>query len=61
VTESQLLWKDKYEIVFGSLMDKIEETGVEVDWCDPDMDYEDDVLAYVGALKKKARELGGNL
>lgn len=49
-------WKRCFELVFsascsrriGALLDQL---GISFDYCDPDCDYEDDVLAYASALK----------
>jgi len=51
-------WKTKYNLVFSDdVCAKIRATGIEFEWYDPDMGYDDDVLAYYWAAKEKAEEL----
>lgn len=55
VNNEALTWEDKYELVFSAeVRVLIKATGHEADWYDPDMDYQDDVMAYVEAQKDKA-------
>ena len=43
IVASSLSWKEKYDMIFSSdVSDK-----VDFDWYDPDMDYEDDVRAFM--------------
>ena len=52
--ESSASWERKFEAVFAAYQDTIvpllSATGLTFDWCDPDMDYEDDVRAFAAAL-----------
>ena len=51
LVESDLTWEAKYDAVFGlRILDKLP-PGVNIEWCDPDSTYEDDVLAYYRALQ----------
>lgn len=43
IIDSDLCWGDKYNMIFSEeISDK-----VSFEWLDPDMDYEDDVLAFM--------------
>ncbi len=46
IVSSNLTWEEKYNIIFS------EEISHNTDfyWDDPDMDYEDDVMAYMDAF-----------
>lgn len=58
IVDSPIEWSTKYDLVFSeAVSESIKETGIRIDWSDPDMDYEDDVRAYFGALEEKANEL----
>ena len=46
IIASDLDWDKKYDLIFSEDMSH----KVEFDWCDPDMDYEDDVMAYMNAF-----------
>lgn len=62
IFESSATWKVKFELIFAveihSLIDK---TGLQFYWSNPDMDYEDDVTAYINSLKDFRKNLGGLL
>ena len=58
VKDSEASWETKYDIIFGDLIRRrIEGLGIDVEWFDPEMGYDDDVIAYVDALGKKKEEL----
>lgn len=58
ICDSSMSWKTKYEIIFSpEISQAIYETNVNFDYYDPDMDYQDDVVAFVSAVKEKADEL----
>lgn len=57
VLASDADWETKYEIVFKFVKPKIRATGIRVEWSDPDTSYEEDVTAYVSALRDKAAQL----
>lgn len=46
IVSSNLSWEEKYNMIFS------EEISYKTDfyWVDPDMDYEDDVMAYMDAF-----------
>ena len=46
-----------YEFVFQEIMPAIKETGISVEWHDPDSTYRQDAEAYVRALSHKAENL----
>jgi len=59
IRDSKASWETKYGLVFS---DQIsipirEMESVNIDYCDPDTSYEEDVCAYVQALEEKAKEL----
>jgi hypothetical protein len=58
IMNSDANWETKYSLIFSNFMsNEITMTGIDFDWYDPDMGYEDDVRAYVNALTDKAQEL----
>jgi len=58
IVESDASWSTKYGFIFSEdISGKIKETGVEIDYYDPDTSYKEDVLAYVKALNEKADDL----
>lgn len=54
--DNQQVWEALYELVFGPYGIRAGQldTGIPVDWYDPDTSYEEDVRAYLNALKEKA-------
>ena len=55
-------WKDRYDLVFadrraGAARESFERLLLDFDWADPDMDYEDDALAFSRALDARIAEL----
>lgn len=58
IHDSAADWETKYDLVFSdAISGEIQQTGISVDWCDPDTSYEEDVQAYVRALVGKAGRL----
>jgi len=58
IVKSGANWETKYGLIFSDdISEKIYNLGIKVEWCDPDMDYKDDVLAYYNAIEEKAVEL----
>jgi hypothetical protein len=58
ISESDASWETKYDMIFSPEISRaIYETNVDFDWCDPDADYVDDVLAFVFAVKAKADDI----
>jgi hypothetical protein len=50
-------WQAAYELIFSAdISTAIQATGFTIEWCDPDMDYEDDVRAYMEAVNEKAKQ-----
>lgn len=43
IVASDLEWKEKYDMIFSEEISQ----KVKFDWCDPDCDYDDDVLAFM--------------
>lgn len=51
-------WHIKFELIFSeSIKGEIDNTGICIEWCDPDTTYQEDVCAYIEALKKKLNVL----
>jgi hypothetical protein len=59
ICDSNASWKTKYELVFSpEISQAIYETNVELnDYYDPDTTYQEDVMAFVSAVKAKADEV----
>lgn len=55
-------WKFKFEYIFGNLWPKqleprLKDAGLDLDWYDPDLGYEDDVKAFVSGAKELKEKL----
>ncbi len=48
IVASDLPWNEKYDMIFSNEISG----NFNFDWYDPDMDYEDDVLAFMSAFDK---------
>ena len=48
-------WSEVFNIVFKTLKPQLPKTLPGVDWCDPDTTYQDDVMAFVNAVKERAQ------
>lgn len=60
IYESDLEWEKKYNEIFSdNYSSKIREL-LPFDYYDPDMDYQDDVNAYVTALKEAVEKFNNN-
>lgn len=51
IIASDLDWDQKYDLIFSKDMSH----KVEFDWCDPDMDYQDDVMAWMDGFDRHMR------
>jgi hypothetical protein len=51
IIASDLDWEAKYNLIFSDDMSM----KVKFDWCDPDMDYEDDVMAWMNGFDSHMR------
>lgn len=51
IIESDLEWDIKYNMIFSEDMSQ----KVDFDWFDPDMDYEDDVRAWMNGFDEHMR------
>lgn len=51
IIASDLDWDQKYDLIFSKDMSR----KVEFDWCDPDMDYQDDVMAWMDGFDRHMR------
>jgi hypothetical protein len=52
IFHSDLQWSTKYDLIFSSEISQ----KLPFDWFDPDMDYEDDVCAFMLAFKEYFEE-----
>lgn len=55
-------WKFKYDFIFNNLYSKVlkprlEDADLQLDWNDPDTSYEDDVRAFVSAVREFKEKL----
>lgn len=58
IVASNASWETKYDLVFSPAFSfAIAETGVPLEWCDPDTTYEEDTRAYADAIARTAAEL----
>lgn len=58
IMNSEADWETKYDLIFSDMIiRKVDKTGINIAWYDPDTTYEADVRAYVDALVEKATEL----
>lgn len=66
ILSTRLSGKDKYHLVFndacsGKLFAAANDLGKNLEWCDPDMDYEDDLLAFQRGVESLVRDLNQEL
>lgn len=58
IREDELLsWEDKYNLIFSDnvstkIYKELKAFNIKFEYYDPDQDYEDDINAYVNALKE---------
>ena len=57
IVASNESWKDKYDLIFSDEISKKVFELTNLDYYDPDMDYNDDVLAFMNAFENKINEL----
>ena len=61
IFNSEASWKTKYDVIFGirngMLEPQLKAAGLELEWYNPDTDYQDDVTAFVNAAEKLLEEL----
>ena len=53
-----LTWGQKYDLIFSPEISQTIHELVHLDYYDPDMDYEDDVRAFVDVVAEKRSEIG---
>jgi len=61
IAYSEVSWITKYELVFKQadfLKEAIKGIGMELEWTDPDMSYELDLMAFIKASDEIGEELG---
>jgi len=49
-------WPKAYEMIFSTLKPMLPDTLPAVEWCDPDCDYDDDVMAFMGAVIERRNQ-----
>ena len=47
-------WETKYDVIFEAYRDSHRDSGVSIEWSDPDTSYEEDVRAFADALEEVA-------
>lgn len=58
IRDSEASWETKYELIFSEEISvAIRNSGIIVDYYDPDTSYEEDAKAFVDAIQEKATEL----
>lgn len=57
IIDSELGWEEKYDLIFSESISKAVFRLIDLDYYDPDTSYEEDVLAFVQALKDKVQDL----
>ena len=50
-------WETKFNLVFNVFKPALTDTGVAVEWHDPDMGYEDDARAYLAGVQAEYDKL----
>lgn len=56
VNNNELEWEDKYDLIFSDNISKKVFEICSMDYYDPDTSYEEDVMAFVNALKRKIED-----
>ncbi len=54
INDDCLNWSEKYDKCW-EIKDQIS-VYLDIDWCDPDMDYEDDVMAFYNVAKEQIED-----
>lgn len=54
IYDSNLPWDTKYDLIFSENISRKIFSLVRLDYYDPDTTYEEDVKAFISALKEKA-------
>jgi hypothetical protein len=60
ILKSNAEWEYKYDRIFGIvgyIRELVSELGLSMKYCDPDSSYEEDVRAYIGALREVKSKL----
>lgn len=57
IYNSELSWEDKYDLIFSENISMQVFAEIDLNYYDPDMDYEDDVRAFMKALNEKVEIL----
>ena len=60
IAYSEAAWLTKFELVFAqadSIKAAIKDVGIELKWVDPNLSYEEDLMAFIKALDEIGEEL----
>ncbi len=57
VAESNATWEAKYNIIFSDDVSAILIKQAQIEWYDPDGSYEEDVTAFIDALREHLDEI----
>lgn len=57
ICNSELSWEDKYRYIFSEDISGQVFALMDLDYYDPDMDYEDDVRAFMDAFNEEVEKL----
>lgn len=53
IFESELPWETKYDLIFSERISRAIHNMISLDYYDPDTSYEEDVKAFIYAIKDK--------
>ncbi len=59
VADSDASWETKFNIIFSDDVSAKLIRMIQLEWCDPDESWQDDVMAFIEALRDKRSELEG--
>ena len=57
IIAAEISWRTKYDLVFSDdIAGAVRDLNIRLEWYDPDTSYEEDVLAYMSAIRERADE-----
>lgn len=57
IFKSEASWETKYELIFSDAISERVFQEIQLDYCDPDTSYEEDVTAFINAFNQKMEEI----
>lgn len=57
IYDSSASWETKYDLIFSPEVSGAIATTIHLSWYDPDTSYQEDVTAYISAVKVKSEEI----